>query len=160
MRENFTEEDFINMPVVTMDFLTHHIFYTIDRRLNEMGITYKQSKILVFMYLNKDVEINQGDIEKFFHLKPSTVSSMIATLERKEWIVREKKSTDNRTNIIKATDKGIKILSRVLDCMEEIQESYFAKIPENEKQITFDTLRRISRGCTHKGTEGGDTADD
>ena len=55
--------------------------------------TYKQGQYLAFVYfyikLNK-IAPAHADFQKYFQLDPASVNSMLKTLERKEFIKKEK----------------------------------------------------------------------
>lgn len=103
----------------------------------KLDVTPIQSKILMFIYENKEVE--SKDIGKWVHTNKSSLSKVLNNLENKDYIVRTSDKVDTRKKIIKLTDKGVKIV-RVLDeDAKEISNLLMIGINKDE----YDTFKRV-----------------
>ena len=103
----------------------------------KLDVTPIQSKILMFIYENKEVE--SKDIGKWVHTNKSSLSKVLNNLENKDYIVRTSDKVDTRKKIIKLTDKGIKIVKVLYEDAKEISNLLMIGINKDE----YDTFKRV-----------------
>lgn len=93
--------------------LSRRIKYLADENLVKQNMTLEQVKIMRFLTESKEENIFQKDIEKYFEIKRSTVTSILQTMEKKDLIIRIEDEKDARMKKVILTEKG-KLLSREL----------------------------------------------
>lgn len=85
-----------------------------NKELSELKLT--RSQLVILMYIEsqteKEIEVNQIDIEKQFSLKNPTVTGILNRLEEKSYIKRMPSTKNARCKKIIVTDTAIKILEQ------------------------------------------------
>ncbi|MFT5823555.1 MAG: DNA-binding MarR family transcriptional regulator [Crocinitomix sp.] len=72
--------------------------------LDEMGITYPQYLVLMVLWENNRLTVNQ--ITEKLLLNTNTISPLLKRMEKLELIRRNRSSEDERSVIVQLTDKG------------------------------------------------------
>lgn len=114
-----------------------------DSASQEYGITHTQFHILLFLCEQKN-EIYQRDIENYFNLRRSTVSKILALLEKKGLIKRYNVQKDARLKKISLTEKGAEQLNLVKDNIKRINNDIMAQIAPEETKIFYRVLNKLS----------------
>lgn len=76
-------------------------------------------------------------------LAPSSVTSLTNTLEKKELVVRVYKPTDRRKVLVKLTDAGVQLLSRIAKEVNKREQALTGALTDEEKQQLNDLLRKM-----------------
>lgn len=71
---------------------------------DEMGITYPQYLVLMVLWENNEISVNQ--ITEKLLLNTNTLSPLLKRMEKRELLERNRSSEDERSVIIKLTEKG------------------------------------------------------
>ncbi|CAM3065521.1 MarR family winged helix-turn-helix transcriptional regulator [Flavobacterium frigoris] len=72
--------------------------------LDEMGITYPQYLVLLVLWENDDLSVNQ--ITEKLLLNTNTLSPLLKRMEKMELLQRNRSTTDERSVIVQLTKKG------------------------------------------------------
>ena len=72
--------------------------------LDEMGITYPQYLVLMVLWENDTLSVNQ--ITEKLLLNTNTLSPLLKRMENMELLQRNRSETDERSVIVKLTEKG------------------------------------------------------
>ena len=99
--------------------------------------------ILVYLYENRDKEIFQRDIEKEFSVRRSTVSKVLALMEKKGQIVREKIDRDARLKLIRLSEKMEKFIEKMNVEGEKFQKIALSDIQNDELEIFYKVLNKV-----------------
>lgn len=86
------------------------------------GMTISQLSTLSYLAMREESDVYQRDIETFFHLRRSTVSSLLNTMERKGLIQREPVPHDARLKKLVLTDAGLAISEQALSVMKQMNQ--------------------------------------
>ena len=90
--------------------------------------------------LTQAVSLSQGELSQRLHLKKSTVSRMVSSLERKEWIKRDRNPADRRIVEIQLTDIG-KQTAAILSAARQAKfDKVLSAIPEGHQDDVIDAL--------------------
>jgi DNA-binding MarR family transcriptional regulator len=123
------------------------------RNCEKYDITGQQTSILFYLNKNKDSDINQKNIEKFFDLSNATVSGLISRMESRGLVIRVANPNDKRDKHIVLTDKGSETAAAIKKSIltleqkvvkgfkdEEVKEllSFFERMLTNIKEETND----------------------
>jgi DNA-binding MarR family transcriptional regulator len=124
-----------------------------DLRLSEYGISGAQLHALVFIKKSEcsGNHICQRDIEREVGLRPSSISSMLANLEKNGYINRMSDEGDARVKYITLTDKGNELCEmdrQLIDKCDELIQS--ALTEEEQEQLKFLLEKTINTIDTHK----------
>ena len=89
-----------------------------DRGIDEVTLTH--GWIIRFLYENRDKDIYQKDIEKYFLVGRSTVAGSIKLMEKKGLVRREFVECDARLKKVLLTEKGIHAHETIEAMIEEL----------------------------------------
>ncbi|MCD8307019.1 MAG: MarR family winged helix-turn-helix transcriptional regulator [Clostridia bacterium] len=79
------------------------------------------------------------DVENGTNLRPSAVSTMLTTLEKKGYVVRKQHEADARQKYLELTEKGFKASDDDKSHLDECDEVIQTALSEKEQE-EFDTL--------------------
>lgn len=88
--------------------------------LDKMGITYPQYLVLIVLWENDEITINQ--ITEKLLLNTNTLSPMLKRMEKMEIIERNRSEEDERSVIIKLTKKGQELKNKAACIPEELSK--------------------------------------
>ena len=86
------------------------------------GMTVSQLSTLGYLAMREKSDVYQRDIETFFHLRRSTVSSLLNTLERKGLLRREPVPHDARLKKLVLTEAGLALSTQALSVMQRMNQ--------------------------------------
>jgi DNA-binding MarR family transcriptional regulator len=112
-----------------------------DINLSEYGISGAGLHALIFVKKSqmRDRQVCQRDIEREVGLRPSSVSTMLANLEKNGLIKRSIDQSDARTKFITLTNQGEDLCEKnkkLMDCCDELVQSALTE----EEQILLKNL--------------------
>ena len=129
----------INNTAIMIDFVSHLINNYHNTLLDQYKITTKQAKVLSYLKRNQGEEILQKNIEEFFFLRSSTVTSVMQNLEKAGYIERYTNTADKRMKRILITEKGNEVYencNRVKDQLEQyVLEGWSMEEKEEFKRL-------------------------
>lgn len=131
-------------------FEIHRTEHMMSRRL-EAGvkaegideITLSHGWIIRFLYENRERDIYQKDIEKYFLVGRSTVTNSIQLMEKKGLVRREFVECDARLKKVLLTEKGIQSHETIENMIAEMNSGILEGIDEQEAQVFLKVIRRI-----------------
>jgi DNA-binding MarR family transcriptional regulator len=80
--------------------------------LDEMGITYPQYLVLMVLWENDELTVNQ--ISDKLLLNTNTLSPLLKRMEKMELLERNRSSEDERSVIVQLTDRGKQLKTKAL----------------------------------------------
>lgn len=111
----------------------------VNQNFEELGLTFSQSGILMYILLNKNNNINQRDIENEFKLSNPTVNGILNRLENKGLVRRVIDDTDKRVKHIIPLKKSEKFMEIVKQKRENLENNMIKNI-NNDELITFNLV--------------------
>ena len=131
-------------------FEIHRTGHMMSRRL-EAGvkaegideITLSHGWIIRFLYENRERDIYQKDIEKYFLVGRSTVTNSIQLMEKKGLVRREFVECDARLKKVLLTEKGIQSHETIENMIAEMNSGILEGIDEQDAQVFLKVIRRI-----------------
>ena len=111
----------------------------------DYGISPIQLNALVFVYFqNKSGKsVCQKDIEKHVNLRPSSMSSLLSTLEKGGFITRTVAEGDARTKYVTLTEKGKSLCMKNKLLMEKCDGLIQSALDEEEQETFKNLLKKI-----------------
>jgi len=109
----------------------------------EYGVSIPQVLCLNFLHTSDSYQATQGEIKKFLNLNSSTVSGIIARLEKKGLVARLPKSGDKRVVNIALTSLGDKLLSTIPSLLHEQLSKRLQKLGDEELAKVEDSLETL-----------------
>jgi DNA-binding MarR family transcriptional regulator len=115
------------------------------KALDELDLTHTQFVLLAALgWLSKiQRSVTQVDIANHSNTDRMMVSKVLRTLQAKEYIHRHEHETDTRAKQIKLTSKGQSILQNALAIVENVDNSFFGYLKENESDFKMNLLTLV-----------------
>lgn len=107
------------------------------------GMTIAQLSTIGFLYFSQNDDVYQRDIESFFKLRRSTVSSQLNTLEKKGLLQRVPVAHDARLKKLILTQDGLAVSSQVMHILAEMNRLLVHGLSEEEVAQLSRLLRKI-----------------
>ena len=108
------------------------------------------SFIIVFIYLNKDKDIYQKNIEKEFGITRSTASNIISLMEKKGYVNRVNVDNDARLKKLVLTKLAIDYCEKFLEDMDKFNSDLVDNISEEELIAFYKTLNKIENNLLRR----------
>lgn len=96
------------------------------------GMTVAQLSTIAFLYFSQGTDVYQRDIESFFKLRRSTISSQLNTLEKKGLIQRVPVAHDARLKQLVLTQDGLAASSQVMEILGEMNRLMVQGLSQDE----------------------------
>jgi len=116
-----------------------------EKRLRQSGhdVTPVQSRILMYLYHQDGHPVNQRDLERETHLKPSTVNGIVSRLEEKGCIIRQPSPSDGRVRLVRLTEAGRRKAEAFHTIVQGTGRRFARCLSEEEEASLRDMLSRI-----------------
>lgn len=126
-------------------FLQRQLYREGNRELAEQGITPVKLQTLIALIKSErnGSKVCQKDIERELNLRPSSVSSLLKSLENDEYLTRAFSDGDARTKYLELTEKGRKLCNDNKLFMEKCDETVQSALSEDEQDELQKLLEKI-----------------
>lgn len=114
------------------------------------GFTISQLSIVGYLFYQEDREVYQRDLEGFFKLRRSTVSSLLNTLERKDILRRVPVAHDARLKKLVLTQKGWEIGTKVQQQFLQLNHLLIQGLSPEEQQLFSQILEKVEHNLNTK----------
>lgn len=124
----------------------HMMSRKLEAKVKELGIdevTLTHGWIIRFLYENRDKDIYQKDIEKYFLVGRSTVTNSIKLMEKRGLIRRAFVECDARLKKVLLTEKGIQVHETIEKVIEGLNFNILDGIEEEETKIFLKVIGKI-----------------
>ena len=109
-------------------------------QLNLPTLNHTSLKIIAYLNEHEDKDVNQKELENALHLKRSTISSVLDTMENNDCIKRIPSRLDARKKIIKINEQKIPKKEDVIQYFLRVEELLKKDIPQEKLDIFFEVL--------------------
>lgn len=116
-----------------------------DPNLVEENITGLNGRVIGFLYLNRDKDIFQKDIEEVLRIRRSTASTLLKGMEEKGLISRLSVEFDARLKKIVLTEKANYVQLRISKDIEKFENKLREGITDEELEIFENVLGKIGK---------------
>ena len=135
---------------VTFELMTiaHMIHRTHDNMIpaeHRQKVTGTHMRMIHFLYTNKDREIFQKDLEDFFQVRPSTISSNLRLMEKNGLIVRESVQQDARLKKIVLCEESSHLFESTQVIRSEIKAKFTKVLTPEEIKTLYTLLYKIRK---------------
>lgn len=114
-----------------------------DKNLEDLDLTSAQASVLIYLCNNKDIIINQRNIEKEFNLTNPTVNGILNRLESKDFIKRVTSNIDARNKEIHLTEKSLLLDKKMQEKSNYINKKLKQDINDEELKIFNDVIIKM-----------------
>lgn len=129
----------------------------LNRKMNRYFASYftesplTSIQALVLHYLISESakrDIFPKDLEEFLEIKPSSVTSLIANLERNGYLRRESLPNDGRYKKLVLTDKTFKIQNDISNRINSYMISIFTDISEEDLKVFEKVIAQMTKNIS------------
>ena len=126
-------------------FLQRQLYRESNRELAEQGITPVKLQALIYIVKNGRAgnKVCQKDIEKELNLRPSSVSSLLKSLEKDGYLTRTFLDGNSRTKYLELTPKGYTLCQNNKLFMEKCDEAVQSALSDKEQDELQKLLEKI-----------------
>jgi DNA-binding MarR family transcriptional regulator len=136
------EQNVSSKIVVGLQRISEAFKVLLWEKAKEFGLSPIQIQILIFIENHKEAYCNVSYLAKEFNLTKPTISDAIKALEKKELIVKDYSSSDNRSYTIFLSDLGKNTVSKNDDFVNPIQTEIKNILPKEQENL-FTTLSSL-----------------
>lgn len=133
------EQNISSKIVVGLQRISEAFKVLLWEKAKEFGLSPIQIQILIFIENHKEQYCNVSYLAKEFNVTKPTISDAIKALEKKELIVKDYSSSDNRSYTIFLSDLGKNTVFKNDDFVNPIQTE-IKNISQKEQENLFTTL--------------------
>ncbi len=112
-----------------------------NEMLSRHGISFAQFRVLNCLW--EEDGLNQSDIAEILHIKPSSLSTLVTLLEKKDLIERRIGETDSRSRTIHLTESGASLKMVSWDIIMALESVLSQPFSETEKALMLEWLKKI-----------------
>lgn len=134
------------------DFIAHQLDVFNNNKLAPFGLTHAQAKMLVRLSDAPEGRLSRCEFTKM-GLRNSTVTGILANLERGGFIRVTGSEEDARAKFIQITDEGRRVQQEALKNIVELEEIITAGFSDEEKIIFQMLLKRAAENVKHINQE-------
>lgn len=106
-------------------------------------ISHVQGNIIKYLYVNKNKNISQSDLEKEINVRRSTMSGILDTMEKNELIRRIPSKNDARKKQIVLTDKTLQKHKQLKKSAFDFEKMISKNIPNEDIEAFFRVVNKI-----------------
>lgn len=118
------------------------------KTVGEESLTPVQIRIMRYLFMNRDKEIYQRDIEKNFLVRRSTASGILKTMEKNGMIERVSSDIDKRVNRIVITDKYIHRIDELEERINTFQDKLCEGISDRDLNTFFKVIDKMKKNLS------------
>ena len=118
----------------------------IKKALTHFDMAHTQYVIMASIHwlnLHND-EVTQVKLSHYTKIEPMTVSVILKTLQKKNWIIRKEHSTDTRAKSVELTEKGKKLIKKATVVVETTDRSFFEVLEKKDVNQLNQYLIRLT----------------
>ena len=129
--------------------LINYLHRQMSRENNQLftdyGVTPVQFNAILFVFIQnkKGKNVCQKDIERHVNLRPSSVSTLLTTIEKSGFILRTVAEGDARTKFVTLTDKGKVLCGKNKLLMDKCDARIQSALSEEEQETFANLLNKI-----------------
>lgn len=119
-----------------------HVDYLIQSKLNEAGLSLTKKQCILMKLISEGPKPQQS-LALITDRDKGSLTRLIQSLERKQYVMRFISSRDKRVNLVQLTNKGKQALGEASPVLHAVFKSLQKGITRNEKEVVSNVLHRI-----------------
>ncbi|QEN08188.1 MarR family transcriptional regulator [Oceanispirochaeta crateris] len=131
-----------------ISILYRHEYQYIDIKLKKYNLNKVQAEVLLFLKDNDNV--NHKEINDFFLFNKATITKIITSLENNEYVTRISNNKDQRYKCISLTEKGINIISNIIEILQQSEKIMIKDIAEEDIEKISTILSQMVENITQE----------
>ena len=110
-------------------------------------VTPVQSRIVGFLYHNRDRALYQRDVEAEFSINRATASKLLTAMERGGLIRRSAVAGDARLKRLELTDKALAHMEQIRLGLNRLEDCVTRDMTEEEKETLIRLLQKVEHNA-------------
>lgn len=137
-----------NKVIILSNQIKHYLHHAAEME----GISGSQSRILHILSRQPENQpLFQKDIEEIFHLRRSTVTQTIQTMEKNGLLTRSSVEADARLKKLTVTEYGRELDGRICTRIAEMEKQLSHNLSEEEVETFLTVMEKMSASMTEHG---------
>ncbi len=146
-QKDFDESpDFISREIKALDNILNRKLIAIATKAGVDQVTVMHGWIIKYLYINRENDIFQKDIEAEFAIARSTVTSILKLMEKKNYIRRISVESDARLKKIILTDKGVSVCHIIDKSIADNNRRLNSLLTEEEQKTFVYLIKKLRKG--------------
>lgn len=134
------------------DFLNLAMRFNKKEKMCDIKITnYAQFQVVKYLFDHEGEDVVQKDFEMALHVRKSTVSGILDTMEKNNIIVRLTSTTDGRGKIVKLSPTFEKQKQRMICEMRLLEERIVEGISQEDFDVFYGVIEKMKENIKKEG---------
>lgn len=134
------------------DFLNLAMRFNKKEEMCDVKITnYAQFQVVKYLFDHEGEDVVQKDFEMALHVRKSTVSGILDTMEKNNIIVRLTSTTDGRGKIVKLSPTFEKQKQRMICEMRLLEERIVEGISQEDFDVFYGVIEKMKENIKKEG---------
>jgi len=146
----FQQKSITSKIVVGLERLSGVFKVLLWEHAKTIGISPIQIQLLIFIAYHKQELCNVSHLAKEFNITKPTISDAIKVLDKKEFIVKDYSTPDNRSYSILLSDKGKGIVAETENFANPIK-TQLKSVEKDELENLYTTISQLIYQLNQKG---------
>ncbi len=138
-----------NQITYKISYISRILKRHIDQETYKYGLTVEQGRTILYLHAHKDESIHLTDLENVFHLRKSSLTSLINNLEKNGYVNRVLSKSDLRLKRIELTELGEEKVQLLLQSFKDGENKVREGLSEDESSILLDLLNKVSNNVNN-----------
>lgn len=126
--------------------------YNADGSLKKYGLTFSQNRVLFYLSTHGN-QASQKEIEEYLEVSHPTAAGLVSRMEKAGIVCSSRDEKDRRNKIVRVSDKGIQIRSRIHRDILNSEDTLIKDMSEKDQETLLRLLKCIYRNLEKKETE-------
>lgn len=134
--------------------LDHMLARNLQARVKAAGIdevTLMHGWIIRYLYMNRNEDVFQKDVEQYFSIGRSTVTNIIQLMEKKGFVVRQSVEYDARLKKVVLTEKGVRSHEMIESLIDHLDTSLVEGITDEELSVFYSVIEKLAGNLAKEG---------
>ena len=124
-----------------ISFLRKNFTEFCSEKLSEMGLSYGQVFIIIF--IGKNEACSPKDISKALNLDAGHLNRTLSKLIENNFILQKKNENDRRANIVTLTSKGQEVFKRSYSLFDEWDDLVLSSFTNDEREQLITLIKKL-----------------
>lgn len=146
-------KELVGKEIKRLDNEIHSMMLAHRAETETKDLTMMHNWVIGFLYMNRDKEIFQKDLEAQFSIARSTATGILQLMEKKGYLYRESVDWDARLKKIVLTQKGIQMHEDHIQHMDRMESILREGLSEEEVQLFLRVVRTMRENLERNHSE-------
>lgn len=111
---------------------------------NNILLNCSKNEVFVFWLLYRKENVNMTEIAEYIHVPLNTATGIIAKMEKKGYIIRDRLKEDKRVVVVRLTEQGVAQVKALVDEITYYAVQTITEFSQEEMQLFFRMAKRFT----------------